>query len=123
MTISITQSAELAQKVSTFLDASKAIDVVSIDLKNKSSIADYMVVASGTSGRHVKAMAEKLKEFLHKNDVEDVHMEGLTTCDWVLVDAGDIIIHLFRPEIREFYNLEKMWNMDFKKNDPTKNTA
>lgn len=117
------QSKDLARKVSAFLDASKAQEIITIDLKNKSPIADFMIVASGTSGRHVKAMAEKLKEFLHKNEVSEVHMEGMMVCDWVLLDAGDIIIHLFRPEIREFYNLEKMWSLDFTPTAKTKNTA
>ncbi len=68
-----------------------------------------MVIASGTSSRHVSALASKLKEKLHINGIKDVNTEGLSQCDWVVIDAGDIIIHLFRPEVREFYHIEKMW--------------
>ena len=68
-----------------------------------------MLIATGSSGRFIKSLADKLKEFLHKNGTQDVHIEGAATCDWVLVDGSDVVIHLFKPEIREFYNLEKMW--------------
>lgn len=113
----------LINRISDFLDQSKAIDIVSIDLHNKSSIADYMIIASGTSSRHIKALSEKLKEFLHKNGLKRIKVEGLTLCDWVLIDAGDVIIHLFRPETREFYNLEKMWSIDFTSEETVKNSA
>ena len=82
-----------------------------IDLKGKSDIADYMVIASGQSTRQVAAMADKLVAVAKKYGVKGVTPEGRAKADWVLFDAGDIIIHLFRPEVREFYNLEKMWNV------------
>ena len=90
------------------LEDDKAEGVVVIDLAGKSSIADHMVVASGRSQRHVAAMAEHLRERL-KASGREISVEGLNQADWVLIDAGDVIIHLFRPEIRGFYNLEKMW--------------
>lgn len=75
-------------------------------------MADYLIIASGTSQRQVVSMAQLLKEELKKNGVKNVHIEGLAQADWVLVDVGDVIVHIFRPEIRSFYNLEKMWAMD-----------
>lgn len=72
-------------------------------------MADYIVIASGTSSRHVSALAQKVKERLHLQNINDVVTEGISQSDWVVVDAGDVIIHLFRPEVREFYNIEKMW--------------
>ena len=98
--------------IEKFLDAKKAQDLVTIDLQGKSSLADYLVIASGTSQRQVGSMAQLLKEELKKKGLKNVNIEGLPQCDWVLVDAGDVIVHLFRPEIRTFYNLEKMWSMD-----------
>ena len=91
------------------LDENKAEDVVQIDLRGKSSIADQMVVCSGRSSRQVTALAEKLaEEIKHELDVFS-KIEGKETGDWVLIDAGDVIVHIFRPEVREFYQLEKMW--------------
>jgi ribosome-associated protein len=87
----------------------KAEDVVTIDLAGKSSIADAMVVASGRSQRHVGAVAEQVVKDLEKAGVPRVRIEGLRQSDWVLIDAGDVIVHVFRPEVRAFYNLEKMW--------------
>lgn len=98
--------------MSTSLDDDKAIDVVSIDLAGKSSISDDMVIASGTSSRQVVAMAEHLVEKLKANGVKGITVEGMNAGDWVLIDAGDIIVHLFRPEVREFYALEKMWGVE-----------
>ena len=92
------------------LDDSKAVDTTTIDLNGKTSLADYMVVASGGSNRHVAAIAEHLLEALHKAGVSGVRTEGMPHCDWVLIDAGDVIVHVFRPEVRDFYNLEKMWS-------------
>lgn len=92
------------------LDADKAIDVEMIDLRGLTSIADYMVIASGTSSRHVGSMADKLAERLNIIGLKDIRIEGQENCDWVIVDAGDVIIHLFKPEVRSFYNLEKMWS-------------
>ena len=91
----------------------KAIEPVTIELARKSSIADYMVVASGTSQRHISSMAENVQAQLKKVGVT-TRSEGLPRCDWVLIDAGEVIVHLFRPEVREFYNLEKMWSADFR---------
>ena len=91
------------------LDDDQAQDVVSIDLEGKSSIADHMVVASGRSTRQVASMAQKLAETVKKNGFGPVRLEGLPAADWVLIDAGDVVVHIFRPEVRSFYNLERMW--------------
>ena len=91
------------------LDSGKAINIISISLSGKSSIADYMIVASGTSARHVSALADQLNEKIKKAGYRIFSIQGQSDSNWVLVDAGDVIIHLFRPEVREFYNLEKMW--------------
>ncbi|HVY59309.1 MAG TPA: ribosome silencing factor [Xanthobacteraceae bacterium] len=91
------------------LEDMKAEDTITIDLRGKTSIGDYMVVASGRSNRHVGAVADHLLEDLGKSGVPDVRVEGMPHCDWVLIDAGDVIVHVFRPEVRAFYNLEKMW--------------
>jgi ribosome-associated protein len=94
------------------LDDDKAEDIVVIDLAGKTSIADYMVVASGRSSRQVGAMAEHLRDKLKTAGAHAVEVEGMAQADWVLIDAGDVIIHLFRPEVRTFYNLEKMWGVE-----------
>lgn len=94
------------------LDDDKAEDVVAIDLRGKSSVTDIMVIASGRSSRHVSAIADHLIDTLKETGRVRPRVEGLQTCDWVLIDAGDIVIHLFRPEVRAFYNLEKMWSVD-----------
>jgi ribosome-associated protein len=91
------------------LDDMKAEDTISIDLRGKTTIADTMVVTSGRSNRHVGAVADRVLEDLGKAGVPDLRVEGMPHCDWVLIDAGDVIVHVFRPEVREFYNLEKMW--------------
>lgn len=93
------------------LDDDKAESTLVIDLSGKSSLTDYMVIASGTSQRQVGAMAGNLSEKIKASGIKGVALEGLGMCDWVLVDAGDVIIHLFRPEVRRFYNLEKMWGV------------
>ena len=87
----------------------KAEDTVTIDLSGKSSLADAMVVTSGRSSRQVGAIAERLLDSLRKAGVPNVRVEGLPHCDWVLIDAGDVVVHVFRPEVRTFYQLEKMW--------------
>jgi len=94
------------------LDGAKAADVVIIDLKGKTSIGDHMVLASGRSQRHVGAVADHLIKKLKDEGYGRARVEGLPQGDWVLIDAGDVIVHLFRPEVREFYNLEKMWSAD-----------
>lgn len=91
------------------LDADKAEDIVSIPLNTENGLADYMVIASGTSSRHVSALAEKVMERLSARGVKGIRAEGLSQSDWVALDTGDVIVHIFRPEVREFYNLEKMW--------------
>ena len=91
------------------LDDAKAEDAVTIDLRGKTSIGDYMVVTSGRSHRHVAAVADHVLKDLYDAGRSGVRVEGTPHCDWVLIDAGDIIVHVFRPEVRAFYNLEKMW--------------
>lgn len=94
------------------LDDMKAEETVTIDLRGKSSITDFMVVTTGRANRHVGAIAENVAKGLKESGLKAPHMEGLTNCDWVLIDSGDVIVHVFRPEVREFYNLEKMWTSD-----------
>ena len=91
------------------LDDDQAQEVVTIDLEGKSSIADHMVIASGRSTRQVAAMAQKLAEKVKQEGIGPVKLEGLPAADWVLIDAGDVVVHIFRPEVRSFYNLERMW--------------
>jgi ribosome-associated protein len=91
------------------IDDMKAEDTVTIDLTGKSSIADVMVVTSGRSNRQVGAIADHLVKDLRQAGLRDVRVEGMPHCDWVLIDAGDVIVHVFRPEVRAFYQLEKMW--------------
>lgn len=91
----------------------KAENTVSIDIAGKSSISDHMVVTSGRSHRHVSAVADQLEKALRDNGFGKPRIEGLPHCDWVLVDAGDVVVHIFRPEVRAFYNIEKMWAADF----------
>lgn len=91
------------------LDDDQAQDIVSIPLAGKSSIADFMVIASGRSTRQVASIAQKLGEMVKKAGHGPVRLEGLPAADWVLLDAGDVVVHLFRPEVRSFYNLERMW--------------
>lgn len=99
----------LHQLVLSSLDDDQAVETVSIPLAGKSSIADHMVIASGRSTRQVASMAHKLTEKIKAEFGRSARIEGLPTADWVLIDAGDVIIHLFRPEVRSFYNLERMW--------------
>lgn len=99
------------------LDEDKAQEVVSIDLAGKTSIADQMVVASGRSQRHVGALADHLQRRLREAGHGKCRIEGMESCDWVLIDAGDVIVHIFRPEVRDFYRLEKIWGVDANKTD------
>tara|TARA_B110000971_G_C19813682_1_gene410009 strand:+ start:61 stop:411 length:351 start_codon:yes stop_codon:yes gene_type:complete len=92
------------------LDYNKALDVISIDLKNKSSMADYMIVASGTSSRHIQALSEQVLEKLRANGVKNSKIEGKESLDWKLVDGIDVIVHIFNPDKRKFYELEKIWS-------------
>ena len=91
------------------LDDMKAEDTITIDLRGKYAIADFLVVTSGRSNRHVGSVADRVLEDLHKAGSRHVRVEGVPLCDWALIDAGDVIVHVFRPEARAFYNLEKMW--------------
>ena len=100
---------EILRVVLARLDDMKAEDTVTIDLTGKSPIADAMVVTSGRSNRHVGSVADRVLEDLAAAGVPDARVEGMPHCDWVLIDAGDVIVHVFRPEVRAFYNLEKMW--------------
>ena len=92
------------------LDSNKALDIISIDLKNKSSMADYMIIASGTSSRHIQALSEQVLEKLRANGIKNSKIEGKESGDWKLVDGIDLIVHIFNPEKRKFYELEKMWS-------------
>ncbi len=103
-------SDKLHELVLKSLDDDQAVETVSIPLAGKSSIADHMVIASGRSTRQVASMATKLADKIKAETGKAVRIEGLPTADWVLIDAGDVIVHLFRPEVRSFYNLERMWN-------------
>ena len=99
----------ITQKIHKVLSDNKAKDITKINLKKKSSIADFMVICSGTSNRHVISLSNYLVEALKKENLNTLNVEGIRNGDWVLVDAGDIIVHLFRSEVREYYSLEKMW--------------
>jgi ribosome-associated protein len=105
----LAQAEALHDLVLQSLDDDQAVEVVSIPLTGKSSIADFMVIASGRSSRQVASMAQKLTERIKKELGRNVRLEGLPVADWVLIDADDVIVHLFRPEVRSFYNLERMW--------------
>ncbi|HEV7158296.1 MAG TPA: ribosome silencing factor [Caulobacteraceae bacterium] len=94
------------------LDDEKALDIIFIDVKGKSSLADGLVVASGRSQRHVGAIADHLLRAIKTGGYGRARVEGLPACDWVLIDAGDLIVHLFRPEVRAYYNLEKIWSVE-----------
>jgi len=98
------------QVVLTSLEDDKAEEIVSIDIRGRSSFADMLVVASGRSARHVGALADHILRKLKEAGVKDVRVEGMPQADWVLVDAGDVVVHLFRPEVRSFYNIEKIWS-------------
>ena len=105
-------STPLLATILASLEDSKAEEVVSLDLDGKSPLADHLVIASGRSNRHVSAIADKLIEKLKAEGGGDLRVEGLAHCDWVLIDAGDVIVHVFRPEVRGFYNLEKLWSSE-----------
>jgi ribosome-associated protein len=94
------------------LDDMKAEETVTIDLRGKSAYSDYMVVTTGRANRHVGAIAENVTKALKEDGIKNIHVEGLPNCDWVLIDSGDVIVHVFRPEVREFYNLERLWTQN-----------
>ena len=101
---------DLKKTIIKTLDINKALDIVSIDLKDKSSMADYMIIASGTSSRHIQSLSEQVLEKLKNNGVKDSKIEGKDSTEWKLVDGIDLIVHIFHPEKRKFYELEKMWS-------------
>lgn len=105
-------SEALRDEIVRWLDEAKAEDVVTIDLRGKSSIGDYMLIATGRSDRHVGAIADQIQRKLKEIGHGRARVEGKEACDWVLIDAADVIVHVFRPEVREFYNLEKMWSAE-----------
>ena len=100
----------LKDKIIKTLDLNKAHDIVSIDLKDKSSVADYMIIASGTSSRHIQSLSEQVLEKFRDNGIKDLKIEGKESNEWKLVDGMDLIVHIFHPEKRKFYELEKMWS-------------
>jgi len=105
------EAKELSNFIQHVLDENSAQDVIEIDIRGKSSIADYLLVASGRSNRHVSALADYVQRGLKERGFKDLVVEGQEASDWVLIDAGDVILHVFRPEVRVFYNLEKIWSV------------
>tara|TARA_Y100001970_G_scaffold207140_1_gene252347 strand:+ start:573 stop:929 length:357 start_codon:yes stop_codon:yes gene_type:complete len=101
---------QLKNEIEILLNDNKAIEIKSINLKNKTSIADFMIIASGNSSRHIQALSEAVLEKLKKNGINNCRLEGRESKDWKLIDANDIIIHIFHPEKRKFYDLERMWS-------------
>ena len=101
---------DLKEIIINTLDLNKAEDIVTIDLKDKSSMADYMIIASGTSSRHIQSLSEQVLEKLKNNGVKDSKIEGKESGEWKLVDGIDLIVHIFHPEKRKFYELEKIWS-------------
>ena len=106
---------DIKKQIEIILDNNKAKNIISIDLKKKSFIADYMIIASGTSSRHLQSLSENLVSELKKIGVSNCRIEGKESADWKLVDAIDVIVHIFNPEKREFYDLEKMWSEEIPK--------
>ena len=104
------KNSDLKDVIIKTLDLNKAHDIISIDLKDKSSIADYMIIASGTSSRHIQSLSEQVLEKLKNNGVKDSKIEGKESGEWKLVDGIDLIVHIFHPEKRKFYELEKIWS-------------
>ena len=104
------ENLDLKKIIIKTLDSNKALDIVSIDLKDKSSIADYMIVASGTSSRHIQSLSEQVLEKFKTNGLKNCKIEGKDSSEWKLVDGIDIVVHIFNPEKRKFYELEKIWS-------------
>ena len=104
------KNVDLKNLILKTLDSNKALDIISIDLENKSSMADYMIIASGTSSRHIQALSEMVLEKLKTNGVKNSKIEGKESMDWKLVDGIDLIVHIFHPDKRKFYELEKIWS-------------
>lgn len=107
-----TSAKKLTKAILDCLADAKAEEVVSLDLKGKTALADHMIISSGRSERHVGSIADRLADMLKDGGYGRARIEGLPNCDWVLIDAGDVIVHVFRPEVRAFYNLEKLWSVD-----------
>tara|TARA_B100000959_G_scaffold282467_1_gene348909 strand:+ start:50 stop:406 length:357 start_codon:yes stop_codon:yes gene_type:complete len=106
----IKEISKLKKEIEKLLSDNKAIEIKSINLKNKTSIADFMIIASGNSSRHIQALSETVLEKLKKNGINNCRLEGRESKEWKLIDANDIIIHIFHPEKRKFYDLERMWS-------------
>lgn len=106
-----TATAALCKKITSILDTNKAEEITTLNLRDKCSFADYMIVASGRAPRHVSALADYVADMLKKTGIPPLSVEGKESGDWVLIDAGDIVVHIFRPEVRQFYNIEKMWSL------------
>ena len=104
------ENLDLKKIIIKTLDSNKALDIISIDLKDKSSIADYMIVASGTSSRHIQSLSEQVLEKFKTNGLKNCKIEGKDSAEWKLVDGIDIVVHIFNPEKRQFYELEKIWS-------------
>ncbi len=104
------KTSDLKKIILNTLDSNKALDVISIDLSNKSSMADYMIIASGTSSRHIQALSEQVLEKFKNNGIKNCKIEGKESNDWKLVDGMDVIVHIFNPEKRKFYEIEKIWS-------------
>ena len=104
------KTSTLKKNIINILDSNKALNIVSIDLANKSSMADYMIIASGTSSRHIQALSEQVLEQFKKNGIPNSKIEGQNSNDWKLIDGIDVIVHIFNPEKRKFYELEKIWS-------------
>ena len=100
----------LKKEIINILDSNKALDIISIDLEGKSSMADQMIIASGTSSRHIQALSEQVFEYFKKKGIHNCKIEGKESSDWKLIDGMDVIVHIFNPEKRKFYDLEKMWS-------------
>tara|TARA_B100000579_G_scaffold30798_1_gene21617 strand:- start:558 stop:908 length:351 start_codon:yes stop_codon:yes gene_type:complete len=100
----------LKKKIIQTLDSNKALDIIDIDLENKSSMADFMIIASGTSSRHIQALSEQVLDIFKKNGIINCKIEGKDSSDWKLIDGVDLIVHIFNPEKRKFYELEKIWS-------------
>lgn len=113
---------DILDAIVTCLDDNKAEDLISINLAGKSSLADHMVIASGRSARQVSALADYVIRMLKENGMKGITVEGLSQADWVLIDTGDVLVHLFRPEVRSFYNLDKMWTTDLGEDNHTAET-
>jgi len=104
------KNSNLKEEIINILDLNKALDIISIDLEGKSSIADHMIIASGTSSRHIQALSEQVFEKFKNNGIQNCKIEGKNSNDWKLVDGIDVIVHIFNPEKRRFYELEKIWS-------------